>query len=93
MVVLVQKLAYSEQKEKMGYPSVGNGCDVNFDVNMKLNTCSFSVIHGKGKYIVSHLTGVSIFSLLNSFKIFDFFFFFEKKVMRAQITKWTMLST
>uniref|UniRef100_A0A0E0BHW5 PHD-type domain-containing protein n=1 Tax=Oryza glumipatula TaxID=40148 RepID=A0A0E0BHW5_9ORYZ len=42
------KLAYSEQKEKMGYPSVGNGCDVNFDVNMKLNTCSFSVIHGKG---------------------------------------------
>uniref|UniRef100_A0A0E0F4T2 PHD-type domain-containing protein n=1 Tax=Oryza meridionalis TaxID=40149 RepID=A0A0E0F4T2_9ORYZ len=42
------KLAYSEQKEKMGYPSEGNGCDVNFDVNMKLNTCSFSVIHGKG---------------------------------------------
>uniref|UniRef100_A0A0E0F4T6 AIPP2-like SPOC-like domain-containing protein n=1 Tax=Oryza meridionalis TaxID=40149 RepID=A0A0E0F4T6_9ORYZ len=39
---------FQQQKEKMGYPSEGNGCDVNFDVNMKLNTCSFSVIHGKG---------------------------------------------
>ncbi|KAF0887974.1 hypothetical protein E2562_006896 [Oryza meyeriana var. granulata] len=42
------KLAYSEKKEEMGYRSEGNGCDVNFDVNKELNTCSVSRNHEKG---------------------------------------------
>ncbi|KAL5224860.1 hypothetical protein ABZP36_011499 [Zizania latifolia] len=43
-----QKLAYSEQKEKMLNSSDGNGCDVNFDVNMELNTCGVTPINEKG---------------------------------------------
>ncbi|XP_006663986.1 uncharacterized protein LOC102709889 isoform X1 [Oryza brachyantha] len=39
------KLAYSEQKEKMGYPSE-DGCDIQFDY-AELNTCSVSPIHEK----------------------------------------------
>ncbi|KAL5206102.1 hypothetical protein ABZP36_034311 [Zizania latifolia] len=43
-----QKLAYSEQEEKMWNSSDGNGCDVNFDVDMEQNTCGVSPVNEKG---------------------------------------------